>query len=244
MITVRITAEDDANFLVDYVSFGRLVRRDATVALIDRAREATTEPEKRRLYIAAYQQVGLLLEDLGAGCFALSSRKNNQHTALLQSLLTYDSSEAKISKRLAGNDQHVLKQLGLWPLPLEAYQACWPGETDAKCWAADLVAGLRKLADFQDENWGIYNKLKHGGVVVQSPTIMNPDQVDQGPAVLYRNLRDTTEANAHILYLLPYRELPFCRLVQIADKTSAKLANLVRLAIAIYCSDRLADASS
>jgi len=241
---VRITAEDDANFLVDYVSFGRLVRRNATVALIDRAFEATTEREKRTLYIAAYQQVGLLLEDLGAWCFALSARKKNQHTALLRSLLTYLSSQAKISEYVKGNDQHVLKRLGLWPFPVEAYQACWPGKTngDVESWVIDLVAGLCKLADFQDENWTIYNKLKHGGVVVQSPTVMNPDQSDHGPAVLY--LGHTTGANAHILYLLPYGESQFRRLVQIADQTSDKLANLVRLAIAIYYSDRLADAFS
>lgn len=179
------------------------------------------------------------LEDLGAVVLALRRRFNYdpnckyqkgfsvQETPVTYTLINYKPGESTIKSVLGDADQEIEKNLNLQIVNRINITLVYPN-FDYTSWKNDFILNLKSLARDQDKRLRMFNKIKHGGVVISNAKILKSSQ-PLGPAVIYSN-PDKTSADSLVLHSFKYVEEEFV----LIKRRIMDVRKIIRELITIY----------
>lgn len=179
------------------------------------------------------------LEDLGAVVLAFKRRFNYdlnckyqkdfsvQETPVTYTLINYKTGESTIKSVLGDADQEIEKNLNLQIVNRISISLVYPN-FDYTSWKNDFILNIKSLARDQNKRLRMFNKIKHGGVVISNAKILKSSQ-PLGPAVIYVN-PDETSADPLVLHSFKYEEKEFV----LMKKRTMDVRKMIRELIAIY----------
>jgi hypothetical protein len=180
--------ESEIYFVKDYIKFGLYLRKTMFNALYDKYLISNNEAEKELCFLNSYFIIGTSYEDISILCLSLSEYYCNKRTYLLERLLNYKPGEAILSNIISGKTKKEIFQL--LGLGLNKYEALGFTKYESKRLIEGIIKNIKIIADEQDIRIKIYNKLKHGGIVMSSNDITGKKQ---GPRILLEFNKSTSK---------------------------------------------------
>lgn len=235
----------EPEFLYDYLFFASSLR-------IWQASENTYEKYQLQQQGKGICLVNLLetyqksLEDLGAVVLAFKRRFNYdlnckyqkdfsvRETPVTYTLINYNPAESTIKSVLGDADQEIEKNLNLQIVNQINITLVYPN-FDYTSWKSNFILNLKSLASDQDKRLRMFNKIKHGGVVISNAKILKSSQ-SLGPGVIYSN-PDKTSADPLVLHSFKYEEEEFI----LMKRRIMDVRKIIRELIAIYLIKQYSD---
>jgi hypothetical protein len=187
-------------FFKDFFEFGSK-RYELFVSTIKGKYEKTKNLyEKKLLFVEINSYLNKALEDFGAYMFGLHQARNKK-IALIRTLVTYKPTDGSIKKLIEGKkDKEIELLFGLNNI----YKKTFKIKTkDRRKFIQSLVKNLKLFADEQHRNHKIYNKAKHGNVIVSSIKAIKPNSKSKKESIAVLN------DNHEYPNVIPYSEEQF-----------------------------------
>ncbi len=129
----------------------------------------------------------------------MSSVRGPLHTPISFTLINYAPGEANLTKILAKmpDQTTVIKKLHLDDVEKIGIESIYP-DISYTAFYSFFSSGLRDLAGNQEKRLNIFNKIKHGGVIVSDGRLFSNTLHKAAPAAIYAD-KDAYAPDEHLL---------------------------------------------
>jgi hypothetical protein len=238
-ISQKVYWDIESEFLYDYIMFGSNLRYWQTIDI--KPEKYQMEQQGKGLYfvnlLEGYQKS---LEDLGAMCLAIKRRfqpdsncSYQKHftvsqTPITYTLINYRPQDYHLEKIAKLSDQEIEKALNLQSINRISVTFIYP-DFNYLTWRANIIKTLKSQAYDQSKRLNIYNKIKHGAVVVSNGRKFKKS-LPLGPAAIYRNPNKDESGNPLMIHAFKYEEKEFKLMID----GIKSIRQMIRELIAIY----------
>jgi len=205
----KVLRRIEGDYLLDYATFTGAVHVYVTGNLEEHFAQHKDDFHRRMFVLAVYREEYSAYEDLGAMLDALLTNRRTPEVPLLERLLSYVSSEVKLSKVMkrfnVNSAQELHDRLGLDGLIPPNWAEQFSG--------LDLKKALWMAADFffvdctknqKEDGIQAFYKIKHALLWVPNAKRYLPNQIEV-PAALFKadKSKPTSATNPFTLYAIP-----------------------------------------